>query len=257
MDKDLNQSIFDEIEDRAINYRLNEEVTNVEDRTVSFKSGKVEEYDLIIAGVGIKPNSDWLQSSSVQLNDKGYIPVNEFFETNVQDVYALGDVIETFYRHTKKRTSITLAWGAHRAAGLIAENLQINKQNDRASFKGLLGTNIVRFFNYALASVGVTEAELKQYDYSVVEQTQKQHAGYYPNAEPLTLRVYFDKETRKILRACAVGKDGADKRIDILSTAIIGGLTVDELKEIEIAYAPPFSSPKDIVNMIGYKAQNK
>lgn len=101
MDKDLNQSIFDEIEDRAINYRLNEEVTNVEDRTVSFKSGKVEEYDLIIAGVGIKPNSDWLQSSSVQLNDKGYIPVNEFFETNVQDVYALGDVIETFYRHTK------------------------------------------------------------------------------------------------------------------------------------------------------------
>ncbi|MCR1873468.1 CoA-disulfide reductase [Mammaliicoccus lentus] len=257
MDKDLNQSIFDEVEDRAINYRLNEEVTNVENRTVSFKSGKVEEYDLIIAGVGIKPNSDWLQSSSVQLNDKGYIPVNEFFETNVQDVYALGDVIETFYRHTKKRTSITLAWGAHRAAGLIAENLQINKQNDRASFKGLLGTNIVRFFNYALASVGVTEAELKQYDYSVVEQTQKQHAGYYPNAEPLTLRVYFDKETRKILRACAVGKDGADKRIDILSTAIIGGLTVDELKEIEIAYAPPFSSPKDIVNMIGYKAQNK
>lgn len=257
MDKDLNQAIFDEIEDLSINYRLNEEVTNVEDRTVSFKSGKVEEYDLIIAGVGIKPNSDWLQSSSIQLNDKGYIPVNEFFETNVQDVYALGDVIETFYRHTKKRTSITLAWGAHRAAGLIAENLQINNQNDRASFKGLLGTNIVRFFNYALASVGVTEAELKQYDYSVVEQTQKQHAGYYPNAEPLTLRVYFDKETRKILRACAVGKDGADKRIDILSTAIIGGLTVDELKEIEIAYAPPFSSPKDIVNMIGYKAQNK
>lgn len=257
MDKDLNKVIFDEIEKRNINYRLNEEMVSIEDKTVTFKSGQVEDYDIIIAGVGIEPNSDWLKSSSLQLNEKGYIPVNEFFETNVKDVYALGDVIETFYRHTKTPTTITLAWGAHRAASLIAENLVASSTTKKVSFKGLLGTNIVRVFDYALGSVGISEGELKAYNYTVVEQVQKQHAGYYPDAEPITLRVYFENNTRKILRACAVGKDGADKRIDILATAIIGGLTVDELRDIEIAYAPPFSSPKDIVNMIGYKAQSK
>lgn len=257
MDKDLNKVIFDELEKRHIPYRLNEEIADISGREVTFKSGKTESYDIVITGVGIEPNSDWLKSSSLKLNEKGYIPVNEYFETNLDDVYALGDVIETFYRHTKKPTSVTLAWGAHRAAALIAENITSNSSSPKATFKGLLGTNIVKMFDYALGSVGVSESELSNYDYEVVEQTQKQHAGYYPSAEPLTLRVYFDKSTRKILRACAVGKDGADKRIDIIATAIIGDLTVDELRDIEIAYAPPFSSPKDIVNMIGYKAQSK
>lgn len=257
MDKDLNNVIFDELDKRNIKYRLNEEIADISDRKVTFKSGIVEEYDIIITGVGIEPNSDWLKSSSLQLNEKGYIPVNEYFETNLDSVYALGDVIETFYRHTKKPTSITLAWGAHRAAAIIAENLAAKSPNEKSAFRGLLGTNIVRIFDYALGSVGISEQELKDYNYGVVEQIQKQHAGYYPNAEPITLRVYFDKSSRKILRACAVGKDGADKRIDILSTAIIGDLTIDEMRDIEIAYAPPFSSPKDIVNMIGYKAQSK
>lgn len=257
MDNDLNQVIFEEIKKRDIPFRLNEEITNINDKTVTFKSGHIEDFDIIIAGVGIEPNSDWLKTSSLKLNDKGYIPVNEYFETNVNDVYAIGDIIETFYRHTKKRTSITLAWGAHRAASLIAENLSLDNPHDKVSFKGLLGTNIVRVFDYALGSVGISESELSDYNYTMIEQTQKQHAGYYPDAEPITLRVYFENETRKILRACAIGKDGADKRIDIISTAIIGGLTVDDLRDIEIAYAPPFSSPKDIVNMIGYKAQSK
>ncbi|QTN12545.1 CoA-disulfide reductase [Mammaliicoccus vitulinus] len=257
MDKDLNNVIFEELDKREIQYRLNEEIESISDRTVTFKSGHVEDYDIVITGVGIEPNSDWLKSSSLQLNEQGYVPVNEYFETNLEGVYAIGDVIETFYRHTKKPTSITLAWGAHRAASLIAENLVAKSSNEKSAFRGLLGTNIVRVFDYALGSVGISESELENYDVDVVEQTQKQHAGYYPNAEPITLRVYFEKSSRKILRACAVGKDGADKRIDILSTAIIGELTIDELRDIEIAYAPPFSSPKDIVNMIGYKAQSK
>ncbi|WP_323702894.1 CoA-disulfide reductase [Mammaliicoccus sp. Dog046] len=253
MDKDLNQVIFDELEKRQINYRLDEEIKHIENKTVTFKSGHVEDYDIIITGIGIEPNSDWLQTSQLKLNDRGYIPVNEYFETNLDDVYAIGDIIETFYRHTQQPTTVTLAWGAHRAASLVAEN--ISSKSHMAKFKGLLGTNIVRFFDYALGSVGIAEHELENYDYTVIEQTQKQHAGYYPDAQPITLRVYFDNSTRKILRACAVGKDGVDKRIDILSTAIIGDLTVDDLRDIEIAYAPPFSSPKDIVNMIGYKAQ--
>ena len=126
-----------------IPYRLNEEIADILGREVTFKSGKTESYDLVITGVGIEPNSDWLKSSSLKLNEKA-ISVNEYFETNLEDVYALGDVIETFYRHTKKPTSVTLAWGAHRAAALIAENITSKSSSSKATFKGLLGTNIVK-----------------------------------------------------------------------------------------------------------------
>lgn len=254
MDEDMNQPIIDEIEKRHIDYRLNEQVSKVIGNEVHFESGKVEDYDLIIEGIGVKPNSAFIESSNVILDDKGYVPVNDQFQTNIPNIYALGDIITSHYRHVDLNAHIPLAWGAHRGASIIAEQIA---GDPSIQFKGYLGSNIVKFFDYTFASVGVSPQELSNFDYETVEAKQGEHAGYYPGNTKLHLRIHFDKTNRRILRAAAVGKKGADKRIDVLSMAMMHKLTIDELTEFEVAYAPPYSRPKDIINMIGYKARNK
>uniref|UniRef100_UPI0015D85CBA FAD-dependent oxidoreductase n=1 Tax=Staphylococcus haemolyticus TaxID=1283 RepID=UPI0015D85CBA len=121
MDQDMNQVIFDELDSRHIPYRLNEEIISIHDHQVTFKSGVKEDYDLIIEGVGTHPNSSFIESSNIALNDKGFIPVNEKFGTNIPNIYALGDVITSFYRHVNLPAQVPLAWGAHRGASIIAE----------------------------------------------------------------------------------------------------------------------------------------
>ncbi|MCI2954224.1 CoA-disulfide reductase [Staphylococcus caprae] len=252
MDQDMNQPIIDELEKRNISYRFNEEISKIDQHQVTFTSGKVENYDLIIEGVGTHPNSKFIQSSNVQLDERGFVPVNDKFQTNIPNIYALGDVITSFYRHVDLQAQVPLAWGAHRGASIIAEQLA---GDTSISFKGYLGSNIVKFFDYTLASVGVKPNELDHFNYEMVEVKQGAHAGYYPGNTPLHLRVYFEKDSRKLLRAAAVGQEGVDKRIDIMSMAMMNQMTVDELTEFEVAYAPPYSHPKDLINMIGYKAR--
>lgn len=253
MDSDMNQPIFEEMDKRDISYYLNEEVIKVDGNDIHFKSGEVKKFDLIIEGVGVQPNSAFLQSSKIQLDTHGYIPVNDKFQTNISNVYALGDIITSHYRHVDFPAHIPLAWGAHRGASIIAEQIA---GNNNIQFKGYLGSNIVKFFDYTFASVGVSPSELTHFNYKMVEVYQNDHAGYYPNNHKLHLRVYFDSNNRQILRAAAVGKSGVDKRIDVLSMAMMHQSTIDDLTDFEVAYAPPYSRPKDIINMIGYKARN-
>lgn len=254
MDQDMNQPIFDELDKRNINSRLNEEISQVEGNKVIFKSGKEEMYDMIITGVGITPNSNFIKSSNIQLDDKGYIPVNDRFETNINNIYALGDIVTSHYRHVDLRAHVPLAWGAHRGASIIAEQIAGDKD---IHFKGYLGANIVKFFDYTLASSGINTEELSNFDYEMLEINASKHANYYPGNSKIHLRVYFDKRTRKIIRAAAVGIADVDKRIDILSMAMMNELTIDELTEVETAYAPPYSHPKDLINIIGYSARNQ
>ncbi|ULG72632.1 CoA-disulfide reductase [Macrococcus brunensis] len=251
MDAQFLPHLMNCLKEESIKTQLNDEVATIEGRTVTFKSGFSEDYDLVIEAVGITPNTDFLENSHLVLNDKGYIVTDEYFQTSSQDVYALGDAIETFYMHTGAKTTVALAWGAHRAANLIAGNLA----GKIKAFNGLLGTNIIRFFDHAIASVGISEAEAKEYGAAHVSFDQYPQARYMPRSHPMHISVYYDKETRQILRACFFGKQGVDKRVDVIATAIIAKMTIDDLKDIEIAYAPPFSAPKDIVNMIGYRAK--
>ncbi|WP_049426900.1 CoA-disulfide reductase [Staphylococcus capitis] len=252
MDQDMNHPIIDELEKRYISYRFDEEIHQIKGNEVTFTSGITEKYDLIIEGVGTHPHSNFIKSSNIHLDDHGFIPVNDKFQTNIPNIYALGDVITSFYRHVDLQAQVPLAWGAHRGASIIAEQLAGDKS---IIFKGYLGSNIVKFFDYTFASVGVKPNELSHFDYEMVEVKQGAHAGYYPGNTPLHLRVYYDKTSRKLLRAAAVGQEGVDKRIDVLSIAMMNHMTVDELTEFEVAYAPPYSHPKDLINMIGYKAR--
>ena len=253
MDSDMNQPILEMLNKHKIPYRFNEEIDDIDGSIVHFKSGHSEQYDIVIEGVGTHPNSKFLESSNIQLDTQGFIPVNDKFETNISNVYALGDVIKSHYRHVNLPAQVPLAWGAHRAASIIAEQIA---GNSNITFKGYLGSNIVKFFDYSFASVGIKPNELKYFDYKMVEITGGTHAGYYPGNDKLHLRAYFDTNNRKIIRASAVGKQGVDKRIDVLSMAMMNDLTIDALTEFEVAYAPPYSHPKDLINMLGYKARN-
>lgn len=252
MDQDMNAAILSELKARHIPYRLNEEVTAINGHTVTFKSGAVEDYDMIIAGVGVQPNSEFLQSSGITIDEKGYIPVNDRFQTNIPNVYAVGDIATNHYRHVDLPAHVPLAWGAHRGASVVAEQIAGNKD---VTFQGFIGASIVKFFDYTLTSTGVALADLEHFDYAMVEVKNGTHAGYYPNNTPVHLRAYYDKQTRRLLRAAAVGKTGVDKRIDVLSMAMMHRATIDDLTEFEVAYAPPYSHPKDLINMLGYKAR--
>ncbi|ATD30856.1 CoA-disulfide reductase [Macrococcoides bohemicum] len=254
VDADMTKHIPEILEANGVELLLNDEVDTLEGKTVHLKSGREFNFDMIITALGIKPNTQFIQSSGIKLTDSGHIKVNEYFETNISYIYALGDAIQTKYRHVDYPAQIALAWGAHRAANIIAHNIV---KSQSVQFKGLLGTNIIRLFDFTFASVGITPNMLDNFEYEIVQQTQKHHAGYMPGVEQISINVYYDKKSRKILRASAFGRVGVDKRIDIIATAMIGNLTIDEFKDIEIAYSPVYSSPKDIINMLGYKAEQK
>ena len=254
IEEEFSEPIKEEMDKNGIRLVLNSEPVKLDGTKLTLNSGEVIDAELIIQAIGITPRTDFLKSSNVVMND-GYIPVDEYGLTNIDNIYAIGDAIETHYQHVPhKKVSVALAWPAHRLAYIIANHLA---ENDQYKHDGLLSVSILRYFDVAVGKMGLSLKDLEDEDYIIVEQTQNNKAGYMPGAKPLSLKIYVDKNTRKILRASGIGEEGLDKRLDILSTLTRLGGTVDDLINIEVAYAPPFSSPKDIVNMLGYKAIGK
>lgn len=223
-------------------------------KTLILDNGKKIETELIILSVGVRPENSLAESAGIELGIRGGILVDDSYETSVKDIYAVGDAIIVKHQITSEDTMIALASPANRQGRQVADILAgMNRKN-----KGSLGTAIVRIFDQSVASTGLTEGQLKalDYEFKVVHVEGKNHAGYYPNASMIFLKLLFHPKTGEIYGAQAVGKDGVDKRIDILATAIKAGLTVEDLPELEFTYAPPFGSAKDIVNMAGYAALN-
>lgn len=223
-------------------------------KTLILDNGKKIETELIILSVGVRPENSLAESAGIELGIRGGILVDDSYETSVKDIYAVGDAIIVKHQITGEDTMIALASPANRQGRQVADILAgMNRKN-----KGSLGTAIVRIFDQSVASTGLTEGQLKalDYEFKVVHVEGKNHAGYYPNASMIFLKLLFHPKTGEIYGAQAVGKDGVDKRIDILATAIKAGLTVEDLPELEFTYAPPFGSAKDIVNMAGYAALN-
>ena len=240
---------------------LEDGVASFEDKgestTITLTSGKTLDVDMVILSIGVKPNSELAKEAGLQINKRGGIVVDEYLKTSAKDIYAVGDVIEVNHVVLKEKTMIPLAGPANKQARILADNLVGN----RKAYNGSLGTAVAKVFDFDAASVGLNEKQLikqgkqKNKDYYTALINQKSHAGYYPGATPLTLKMLFDKEG-KILGAQIVGQDGVDKRIDTLATTIRLKGTIYDLAELELAYAPPFSSAKDPVNMLGFVAEN-
>lgn len=232
--------------------------------TITLQDGKTVEADLVVLSIGVRPNSQLAKDCGLELNAKGGIVVDEYLKTSDPDIYAVGDVIEVDEFVTRNKTMIPLAGPANKQGRICANNIAKEAGHlggDLEKYNGTQGTSIAQVFDLSVAATGLNEKTLKAQgkelnkDYFVALINQKSHAGYYPGATPLTLKLLFGRDG-KIFGAQIVGQEGADKRIDTIATTQRLGGTIYDLAELELAYAPPYSSAKDPVNMLGFVAAN-
>ncbi|MFW9970240.1 MAG: FAD-dependent oxidoreductase [Candidatus Odinarchaeota archaeon] len=221
---------------------------------VKTKSGRIIETDLIILSIGIKPESKLAKEANLKINEKEYIIVNNRMQTSNPSIYAVGDIVQVDHFQSKKPISIALAGPANKQGRIAADNIA----GRNSEYKGVLGASVVKVFDLTIASAGLTEKQLKSLDlnYNKIYIHPNNHAGYYPGATPITLKLIFEVPNGKILGAQAVGGIGTEKRIDVISTVIKFNGTVFDLEELELTYAPPYGSAKDPVNMAGFVASN-
>ena len=210
--------------------------------------------DAVVFAIGVKPENALAKAAGLDLGVTGGIAVNEFMQTSDADIYAVGDAVEVSHFINQVKVLIPLAWPANRQGRIVADNMV---RGNKISYKGTLGTSIIKFFDLTVGATGLNEKLLKRYKipYQTTTVTRANHASYYPGSTNIILKINFAKDGT-IYGAQALGQEGVDKRIDVIATAIKGNLTVYDLQEIEIAYAPPYNSAKDPVNILGYVAEN-
>ncbi|MFX1571951.1 MAG: FAD-dependent oxidoreductase [Promethearchaeota archaeon] len=221
---------------------------------VKTKSGQLIETDLIILSIGIRPENKLAENAGLKLGESGHIKVNSHMQSTDPNIYAVGDVVQVSHFQTKKPIAIALAGPANKQGRIAADNIA----GRDTEYQGVLGASVVKLFDITIAVVGLTEKQLKETDinYEKVYLHPNNHAGYYPGATPMSIKLLFENHSGKILGAQIVGGMGAEKRVDVLSTIIKMGGTVFDLEELELTYAPPYSSAKDPVNIAGFVAAN-
>ncbi len=256
LDQEMAAFIQNELVKHGVTVRTGQSAQAFEDagKTIILEDGSRLTSDITIMSVGVQPESSLAKMANLKLGLRGGIVVNESYQTSNPDIYAVGDAIIVKQEITNQDALISLASPANRQGRQVADVIAgLPRKN-----KGSIGTAIVRVFDLAAASTGLSERVARQNvaDVAVVHISGKDHAGYYPGATDLTLKLIFNKKTGIIYGSQAVGQKGVDKRIDIIATAIKAGLTVFDLPELEFTYAPPFGSAKDPVNMAGYAASN-
>ena len=261
LDYEMAQLLHENMEANHVELILEDGVARFEEFgdkvKIHLNSHRIVEADLVVLAIGVTPNSSLAKEAHLALNDRGGIQVDEYLKTSDPNIYAVGDVIEVEHGVLHEKTMIPLAGPANKQGRICADNIY----GDHKKYKGSYGTAVAKVFDLTVANVGVNEKILKQKgwqykkDYFVALINQKSHAGYYPGSTMITLKLIFDVEG-KILGAQAVGQDGVDKRIDILATTLRLGGTVYDLTELELAYAPPYGSAKDPINMLGFVAEN-
>lgn len=256
LDREMTTPLVEVLATKAVKVLLSQSVEGFEQAaeglTVRLKSGSRILAQLIVLGVGVRPESKLGVDAGLDVGPRGGIRVNEFLQTSDPDVYAVGDAIEVRDFVSGEPTQVPLAGPANRQGRIAAENIV-----GRATrYRGTQGTAIVGVFGCTVAMTGASEKSLRrsQRPFRMVYVHPSHHAGYYPGAEGMAIKVLFDPATGRILGAQAVGRSGVDKRIDVLAVAIQAGMTVFDLEEMELAYAPQYGSAKDPINMAGFVA---
>jgi len=255
-DFEMAQIIHQGITDQGVELILNDGVKSFDQqgKQITLSSGKVINTDLIIFAIGVRPDNGLAKEASLSLSERGSVKVNEFMMTSNPDIYAIGDVVEVPNRVSNQMMMAALAGPANRQGRIVANHIC----GIQEAYEGTLATSAAKIFNQTVASTGLNEKQVKSLglNYEVLHIHPSNHASYYPGSEPISLKVIFNPESEEIYGAQAIGGDGVDKRIDVLATAIYAKMRVTALKNIDLAYAPPYSSAKDPVNMVGYVAEN-
>ncbi|BAU28465.1 CoA-disulfide reductase [Aneurinibacillus soli] len=256
IDYELAAMLHTHMREKGVDLILEDEVETFEDRgrTVNLKSGRRIVTDMILLAIGVEPENQLAKDAGLALGVRNATKVNATLQTTDPSIYAIGDAIEVTDFVSGKPTMIPLAWPANRQGRLVADH--INGLD--VAYRGTMGTSIAKVFDLTVASTGMNEKALQRLSipYEAVHIHPNSHAGYYPGASPISLKLLFNREDGTIYGAQAVGRDGVDKRIDVIAVAIKAGMTVRDLPDLELSYAPPYSSAKDPVNMAGYVALN-
>ncbi|HFI0020710.1 TPA: FAD-dependent oxidoreductase [Streptococcus suis] len=255
-DLEMARYIETELSEKGVHVITGQSVTAFHDKgqILELSNGQTLSSDITILSVGVAPDSELACQAGIELGLRGGILVDQNYQTSQKHIYAVGDAIIVKQEITGQDALISLASPANRQGRQVADVITGLPRKNRGS----IGTAIVKVFDLAAASTGLSERAVQAlgYKHAVVHTTGKDHASYYPGATEIVLKLIFSPTDGKIFGAQAVGKKGIDKRIDVLATAIKAGLTIFDLPELELTYAPPFGSAKDPVNMIGYAAMN-
>jgi NADPH-dependent 2,4-dienoyl-CoA reductase/sulfur reductase-like enzyme/peroxiredoxin family protein/rhodanese-related sulfurtransferase/TusA-related sulfurtransferase len=262
IDYEMAQILHKNIATNGVDLRLNDGVKefNYKDGVteITLNSGNKIDADIVILSIGVRPNSKLAKDSGLKINDRGGIIVDSTLKTSDEDIYAVGDVIEVEDFVNGGKTMVPLAGPANKQGRIAANN--IAGIND--VYKGTQGTSVAKVFDFTVSSTGANEKTLKRLgkkygeDYLVAYAHNNNHAGYYPGSSKINMKIIFEKEGGKILGVQAVGMDGVEKRVDVIATAMRYDGTVYNLADLELAYAPPYGSAKDPVNMLGFLGEN-
>jgi NADPH-dependent 2,4-dienoyl-CoA reductase/sulfur reductase-like enzyme/rhodanese-related sulfurtransferase len=254
LDPEMAAIVAAELERNGVTLALGVQVTEIRPETVMLSDGREIDADLVVMSIGVRPDVTLATAAGLTLGPRGGIQVDAQMRTSDPHIYAVGDAVDKSDATTGEPTLVPLANSANRQGRLVADVIA----GRSIRFGGVLGTAIVKVFDLTVAVTGVNEKRLKASgrNYEAIHTHPGSHAGYYPGAERISLKLLFDPSTGQILGAQGVGGTGTDKRIDVLATATIGGIRADELADLELAYAPPFGSAKDPVNQLGYVADN-
>ena len=257
-DADMAAFIHGEMRKHGVRLALGHTVEGFEEKgsgvDVLLKDEAPLHADMVVLAIGVSPDTGLAKDAGLELGIKGSILVNDRMETSVPDIYAVGDAVQVKHFVTGQDALIALAGPANKQGRIAADNIC----GGDSRYTGSQGSSVVKVFDLTAAATGVNETNAGKAGLSVdsVVLSPMSHAGYYPGGKVMTMKVVFEKETYRLLGAQIVGYEGVDKRIDVLATAIRAGLKATQLKELELAYAPPYSSAKDPVNMAGFMIEN-
>ena len=248
-----------QLTDKGVGLHLEDGVSRFEEKdggvTVHLRSGKQIATDMVLLSIGVRPETKLAKDAGLAIGERGGITVNDYMQTSDADIYALGDAVEVRHLVTGQPALIPLAGPANKQGRIVADNIVFG---NKKKYPGSIGTSIAKVFDLTVAAAGANAKLLQQNNIPYISSYTHgaSHAGYYPGAVPLSIKILFAPENGKLLGAQIVGFNGVDKRIEMLAQVIQRGGTVHDLAELEHAYAPPYSSAKDPVNMAGFVAEN-
>ena len=254
LDPEMATLVAKEMKSQGVNLHLGTSATAITDKSVVLANGEELSADLVILAIGVRPDISLAKAAGLKIGSRNGISVDGNNLTNDKSIYAIGDVAEKTDSLDGSATLVPLANIANRHGRVVSDHIAGRKVREVKT----IGTAIVKVFDLMIATTGWNEKRLSQTNrkYKVIHAHPNSHAGYYPDAKQMTLKLIFDGKSGEILGAQGVGIEGVDKRIDVIATAMRGGITAPELADLELAYAPPFGSAKDPVNMLGYIAEN-
>ena len=255
-DYDMVQILHKEMMDHGVNLIVEDKVTGFEKDKVLLESGKKIDAKAVVMAIGVTPEVELAKDAGLEIGETGAIKVDNNYKTNDDDIYAVGDAIEVYNALTSMNTKLSLAGPAQKAARTVADHIN----NKTTVNKGYIGSSAIKVFDYNAASTGLNEGLIQalgmKINYDVVRIIPADKVGIMPGSSPMHFKLIFEVPTGRVLGAQAVGKGDAIKRIDVIATAIKFGATVEDLKDLELCYAPPFGTAKDVVNYAGYVASN-